>query len=240
MWQWPLLAPFYSCENWGLKKFRILPGITTGEWQGWNEPLGSLNSEPVLLTIYCLSCRVTWKSIQKVLWAKAQLSWEIDSCQGLGWWKTKRKRREVNPYAVGELDVKYEMHQLLGSKHPNSPWMGKSEISGPRVRMTWVKMAWQSCRLKMMILVKEKSSKKKKKSPLACLLPVLRLTLLSWNLVRFLELLYGRGNSWKVLSPRCWSKLSLFFFFSCWLLASESLCLVTRWVIRVGGGERNT
>ena len=78
--------------------------------------------------------------------------------------------------------------------------MGKSELSGPRVRMTWVKLAWQSHCLKMMILVREKSKKEKKKSPLACLLPVLRLTLLSWNLVRFHELLYGRGNSWKVLS----------------------------------------
>ena len=139
---------------------------------------------------------------------------------------------------MGELDVKYEIHQLLSSKHPNSPWMGKSEISGPRVRMTWVKLAWHSCGLKM---IQTSKQTKQNKNPLACLLPVLRLTLLSWNLVRFHELLYGRGNSWKVLS-KVLKQAELIFLFSHVGFLPESLCLVTRWVIGVGmgSGERNT
>ena len=114
--------------------------------------------------------------------------------------------------------------------------MGKSELSGPRVRMTWVKLAWQTCCLKMMILVREKSKKIKKKSLLACLLPVLRLTLLSWNLFRFHELLYGRGNSWKVLS-KVLKQAELIFLFlmlaSC-LWITMSCTQMSGW----GGGGR--
>lgn len=67
-----LVAPFYRWKKWGLKKLNTLPMITPGKQQSKDEFSGSLNSEPVLLTINVIAFSVgQTEKVHRWSWGEA-------------------------------------------------------------------------------------------------------------------------------------------------------------------------